>query len=301
MLTMHSRKGSERPLLKKQQSKKPNNKAGQLIQKFDLGLAAADSANLSLIFAFKQYLAEALAGLGHTLMFPFAAGASVIRASLALYQAKKEGYKKRAVLGAVVEMFAALGVVTAVAGSFIATALFATVAPIIFTAVSAAKTSYQAISAAYYGLKSYFSKEPVKKEQYKKMALAFGISAGINALATVAIGLVMVAGKLSFGILGIVAGAIGTIYATYQALRTKSSSEKAAAEPQSINASSTGRLYKTLGLKRSYSLDDLELRGKQGQTVQQPISGIELIKMNSSVALVAEAVVQPKRSRSFSL
>lgn len=299
MLTKYSRQGSQRPLLK---SITAPNKTDQAVHKLGLGLAAADSINLSLIFILKQYFAEALAGLGHTIVFPFAAGASLIQASIALYQAKKEGYKKRGVLKAVVEGVGALAVVTAVVGSFIAATLFATVAPLIFTVVSAAKTLYLAGSAAYYGVKSYLVTAQDKKEKYKNMALAFGVGAFINALATVAIGLVMVAGKISFGVLGVIAGAIGAAYTAYQAVAArKPATEKSSEGENQSKISSTSRLYKALGLRRSHSMSEIQVREKQDRAVHHPLTNIELNNANNLRASVDEsAVVLPKLTRSFS-
>jgi hypothetical protein len=296
MLTHTLRQNRAELLLKRRQlEKKP--KPSALVQKMDSGWALADSINMSLIFLLKQYFAEALAGLGHMLMFPFAALASLIRASFAFYQAKKEGYKKRSVVQALVEGVTALAITAAVLGSLIAATLFATVAPIIFTAVSAVKTLYHLGAAFYYGVKAFSTEEVNKNEKYKNRAVAFGVGSFINALATVAIGLVMVAGNVSLGLLGMGAGMIGVIYTTYQIVKGQKKTSQAAVKSEENQdlLSSTGELYKAWGLKRSQS--DTQLHARKDKESHLPASGakLELRAVNHSV--VAD---EPKVSRRYS-
>lgn len=205
-----------------------SNRSSVINQKVDLGIAVADSANLSAIFM--MFLQDTwqrfLEDIGHTFMFPLAAAGAVIRAALAWRQAKLDNGKNGTVARAVVETVSAAAITTAVVGGFVAAATFATVAPIIFTAVLAAKTLFHAGSALYYMGKAAVankSQDPAVREKangYRSAARAHGVGAVAGIFATAAVALVMLAGFKIFAVLGIVAGVIGIGYSIYKAVTT---------------------------------------------------------------------------------
>jgi hypothetical protein len=209
-------------------------------QKAEAATAAVEMTDVSLIFGFKQYLAEVLEGLGHTIMFPLAAGASVIRAILKIREAylAKQEQKKGAILRAVVETAAALAITTAVVGTFAAAATFALAAPIIFTATLAAKTLFHLGSALYYGIKASVAKDAASKEAYLKNMKTNLVISVVNALTTVAAGLVLIAHKVSFGVLGIIGGALGAAFAAYKAFTIKPAKVAVKSSEDSVLASS---------------------------------------------------------------
>jgi cobalamin synthase len=202
-------------------------------QKRSLEVAAIDSANLTAIFALflKETFLRFLEETGRFFMFPIAAAGSCVQAVLAWRQAYLDKGKTGSVVKASVETAAALAIGTAVVGGFVAASLFAVAAPIIFTATLAAKSVYHAGAAAYYWGKSAGTSDHSKREAYKAMAKSNLVGAVAGSLSTVAVGLVMIAAKPLFAILGVVAGVIGTGYAAYK--RWNLSSKKASAPSES--------------------------------------------------------------------
>lgn len=209
-------------------------------QKVEAAVVAVELTDVSLIFAFKQYLAEFMEGLGHTIMFPIAGGASLIRAILKIreaYLAKREN-RPGAILRAAVETVAALAIATAVVGTFAAAATFALVGPIIFTATLAAKTLFHLGAAIYYGIKASLTKNNDEQKQvYIQNMKTNLVIATINALTTVASGLVFIAHKASFGLLGVIGGVLGAGYAAYKAVTTQSPKPTVNASQATVSSS----------------------------------------------------------------
>jgi hypothetical protein len=155
-----------------------------------------ESLSLATIYTmfFKPFLFQFLEEIGKYFLFPIVAGGAVVHAVLAWRQAYIDGGKTRSVVSAVVETIAAVAIVIAVVGSLAATALFALAAPIIFTAVIAGKTLFNAGSAIYYGIKAASTKETEldkhgesKKDKYTALAKAKGMAAIAGVFATVAV------------------------------------------------------------------------------------------------------------------
>lgn len=193
-------------------------------QRLEAAVVTAEMMDVGLIFGFKQYLPEVLAGLGHVILFPIAAAASLIRAILkirAAYLAKKEN-KRSAILKAVVELIAAFTIIAAVIGAFVAAATFDIVAPILFTVALGFKTFFHLGASLYYAMKVQLNSTVEEKKSSLEKMKANLILAAVAAMTTVASGLVFVAHKATFGILGIVGGILGAAYAAYQGFTTKS-------------------------------------------------------------------------------
>jgi len=262
-------------------------------RQMSLTVAAADSANLTTIFILKQHLASALIGLGGMFVFPFAAATALLQAGLALYATHKAGYTDRSFINFLVEGMSALIVTGAVIGIFAASAVFAILAPIYFTAVAATKALYQGITALWAGVKYYQAKDAQEKEAYKEIALASSVGALVNGLAAVGLGLVMVAGHLPLAIIGVVAGAVGAVYAVYQLLKTK--------KPETVDAASapkagmtTHELFKSWGIKRQPQVN-LELETTNNARTL-PVE----TQMKPYGKLVEDAVVEPLSTIKFS-
>jgi len=235
------------------------------LEQVNLSVSAMGSLNFSVVFILKQYAMEVLANFGQTLLFPFAAAGSLFSAAFALYQARKDGYQRSGVINALVETVAALALTTAVVGGFFAATLFAVLAPWIFFIVSAAKTLYLGISTGYYAVRALLTSEPHEKQKYYDLALGAAMGVAINALATVALGLVMIAGHLPLSILGIIAGSCGALYALYQGLTLKKPG-RAALTP----LSSTGRFHQGLGTQPQPPLSAAELQLEDSAGFAQP-------------------------------
>ncbi len=192
-------------------------------QKMEAAVVTAEMIDVGLIFAFKQYLPEILAGLGHVIMFPFAAGASLVRAILKIREAylEKKENKPGAIMRASVETLSALTLSAAVIGTFVAAATFDVLAPILFTAALSFKTLFHLSASLYYGVKAGFTEDREAKQRYQaKMKTNFVLTV-VTAATTVASGLVFIAHKATFGVLGIIGGALGAVYAAYKGFTTK--------------------------------------------------------------------------------
>ena len=191
-------------------------------QKIDLAVATADSMDLTAIFALfltevgRRFVEE----IGHFFMFPIAAMASGIRAVLAWRQWHIDGKKEGALVRAVVETVSAAAVTVAVVGGLVAASIFATLSPIIFTVALAAKTLFHLGASVYYAFEYFRSNDKDEKQKYAAMAKGNAVGAFALALATVAVGFVMLAAKPIVGILGVLGGLIGTVYGLYKLYKT---------------------------------------------------------------------------------
>lgn len=187
-------------------------------QKVSLTVGAADSANMTTIFTsflidvFSKFMEET----GRFYFFPLAAAGSMIQMILAWRQDGLDQGKNGALGKALVETIGFLGITTAVVGGFVAATLFATVAPILFTATVAFKSLYHAGTACYNWYKSATTSDPNQKAIYSATARANAVGAFAGTLATLAIGLVMIAAKPICAVLGVAAGLIGTVYSLYK-------------------------------------------------------------------------------------
>ncbi len=221
-----------------------------------LSVGVLDSLTITAIFTMflSAVMRKALEETWRFVLFPLAACNAVIEASLAWRQARLERGKNGTKEKAVVETIAALGIGTAVVGTFVAASVFALAAPIIFSAIMGFKTLFHLGSAGYYLGKSAATKDPVKKNQYRQVAYANAVGAVALVLASVAVSLVMIALKPIMGILGVVAGAISAtscVYHLYKLRKNKVSVNPAPLlENKKITASDapklsvSARLYK---------------------------------------------------------
>lgn len=200
-------------------------------QKVDLAVVTADSALITGLFSMFQNaeLRSFLEETGHYALFPLAASLSLFRAILAWRQAKLDAWQKGPVTKAIVETISAAAITTAVVGGFVATSIFATVSPIIFTAALGAKALFHAVSAAYYGYKAFSVADPEKKKNYRSAMLANSVATLSLTLATVAVALVMIAAKPALAFLGIIGGGIATLYSAYKAFSRPASRTQEAA------------------------------------------------------------------------
>ncbi len=110
---------------------------------------------------------------------------------------------------AIVETAATLAIVTAVIGALVASGTFALATPIIFTAVMAGKTLFQAGSAIYYAVKAARTTDAEEKLGYKTLAKNNALGAAAGVLATAAVACVFLFGKFAVAALGIVAAVAG--------------------------------------------------------------------------------------------
>ena len=239
-------------------------------QKLELVVTAANSASMGLIFAFRQFLPAIFVGLGRAILFPFNAAANIIRAILALYEAHKEGYKTPAVLRAAVAVISGLAISTAIIGALVAAAVFAVIGPILSIIGFSLRALYHSAAAIYYTVDYCLSNDPKEAQKSWDKAVANSVSAIQSALNAIAIGLVLLAFKASFGIMGIVAGALGACFTTYKAFTLKPPA--AVPQPQDTpnetpketptttpkeTLSSTSRCQRGLTRQRSFSLGDI--------------------------------------------
>ncbi len=228
------------------------------IQKADLSLAALNGTSLAFIYGFRQFLPKLFFGLARFILQPINAAANIIRAILSWYEAHKEGYKRAAVLRAVVSTVTGIGIATALIAGLIAGAAIGILWPLLSMISFSVRSLYHFGCAIHYGVSFLESKDPKDKEK----AIANVVNGVATAFNAIAIGLVLIALKASFGILGIASGAITAIFALYKALCLPSTAKppKDDIELDSPKAThSTTRFAKDLGLKRTYSHDDLKL------------------------------------------
>lgn len=184
-------------------------------------VGTVESIELTALFILflEETMHRFLENIGHTFMYPLTAGTALIRAILAWRQARIDNGNNGTMAHAIVEILGALAITTAVLGSFVATTVFASISPIIFATIMAAKTLFHAGSALYYWYLSSTANNDEDKRKYKTAARSEGIGALAGALATLAVGLVMLASKPIYAILGITAGVIGTVFCIYKAVK----------------------------------------------------------------------------------
>lgn len=205
-------------------------------QKIILDVAIVDSMNLTAIFTLflKETFAKFLEEIGKFFMFPLAAMAGCIQAVLAWRQAGLDDGKASSIGRAVVETASAIAITTAVIGGLVGATTFALAAPIIFTATLAAKAVYHiglSIYHFYQSAKAWAKNDVAGHASHLAAARANAIAATALILATVAVSLVMLAGKTAFAVFGVISGVIGTGYAIYNrffASKTKTPTQEIA-------------------------------------------------------------------------
>jgi len=230
-----------------------NARKREINQTADLAVGVVDSLTLSTIFVtfLTEVMQRFLEETGRFIFFPLAAAGALIRAGLAWRQAKLDNGKNGTFARAMVETVAALAISTAVIGGFVAAAIFATVSPIIFTATMAAKSLFHVGSAAYYWGKSAATLDPEKQKGYRNAARAHAVGAVASVLATVAVGLVMIAAKPLMAVFGITAGGIGAAFSFYNLYKSQKrraverNTEEKAVSPMSEGPSQSARLHQT--------------------------------------------------------
>jgi len=193
--------------------------------KVDLSVGIVDSLNLTTLFTLflDEVLTRFLEETARFILFPIAGAAAVIRAGLAWRQARID-YKNGSIGAEVwVETVAALAISTAIIGGFVATAIFATVAPIIFAVTMAAKSLFNFGAACYYLGKSMVeSEDEDKKQGYRDAAYAYAVGALAGTLATIAVTAVMILAKPLMAVFGIAAGFIGMVFTAYKLIKKPS-------------------------------------------------------------------------------
>lgn len=236
------------------------NRAAFKNQKAAVVVGAADSFNLAAIFSL--FLSEETKTLlENTLrfaLFPLAALGSGIQMVLAWRQAKIEEWKKKTTIGrAVIETLSFLAITTAVIGGLAGIAGFALAAPIIFVAVTGIKALFHFGAACLNVGKYLVSRDADKKSEYKALAVTHAVSGFSMALTAVAVGLVMIAAKPIYALLGLAAGLIGCAYCVYKGVtaRPPVGSDKLHERllPEGSESDSTlstsAKLHKTVGPK----------------------------------------------------
>ncbi|OGT62430.1 MAG: hypothetical protein A3F14_03540 [Gammaproteobacteria bacterium RIFCSPHIGHO2_12_FULL_43_28] len=190
----------------------------------ELGAIMLDMGTIASVFALftKAFLQAFLEEMGKFFLFPIAAAASLIRATLAWREAYLAKKKDGPIVRALVETAAAVAITGAVIGALAIPAIFAGIAPIIFTATFGLKSVWNTLSAVYYFGKSMATDQPEKKVEYRERAKASAMGALVGTLGTIAIGAVMVFGKVALAPIGIVAGVMGAAYAGYKLYKTVS-------------------------------------------------------------------------------
>lgn len=185
----------------------------EAVQKRGAEVGAVDSFNLAGIFGL--FLSEeSKLLLENTLkfvMFPLAALGSGIQAFLAWRQYRID--RQQSSLGrAGIEIVSALAITTAVVGALAFHSLFVLAAPVIFTAVTGFKALFH-FGAACYNLGKYaLTGDP----QYASAAGTHAVGTVTMGLTAAAVGLVMIAAKPIYAILGVAAGLIGGIFSLYK-------------------------------------------------------------------------------------
>ncbi len=195
----------------------------------DQVVAAVDSGVIGTIFSMftNEGMLNWLDGLGHFILFPLAAGLSFIRLGFAFRQAQLENYNRGIVVKTIVELVSTLAIATAVgggiAGSILASTVFALASPIIFTAVLGAKALFHLGTAAYFlGKSNVPGIDNARKTRYRRTMVGHLKGAFILALSTVAVGLVMLAAQPIFAWLGLGAAVLGvgiSVHNAYKAHR----------------------------------------------------------------------------------
>ena len=239
-------------------------RASRLNQQVDLAFGVLDSANFTTIFTLflTEVTTRMLQDTARFILFPVSGAMAAIHAILAIRQAKLNGGKNGTLLNAVIESVSALAVITAVVGGFVAASIFATVSPIIFTAIMSAKTLYHFGATCYYLGCAAIEKDKQLKAEYRAAAFGHGVATTAGALATVAVALVMIAAKPLLGILGIVSGAIGMGFALYNLINSPplpaepatgqiADKDKALEETNQDRLTNGAKLHQTLGAEKT--------------------------------------------------
>lgn len=211
-------------------------------KKIGLTLGAIDSVNMGATFALflKETLYQFFQQTGRYFMFPFFALTAIIGAILAWRESARAGDKPSTVLNAAVETASAIAITVTVVGSFVAGAIFASIAPLIFAGSIIAKTLYNFGSAIYYGIHAAVATDSEKKTEYSTRAKTHLIVGVAGLLAGAAVVGVMIFAKPLMAVFGIVAGVMGTLFAIktgvdmYQKSHQKSQSPVQVQEKQPL-------------------------------------------------------------------
>jgi hypothetical protein len=187
-----------------------------------------DQLDFTAIFSmfFKSFLHVFLEEIGKYFLFPIAAGATIIQASLLWYQTYLEGGNKRTMARALLETFAAVAVTVAVVGGLVFATTFALATPIIFAATLALKTLFHAASTFYFLGKWSNAVTDKKKQEYMKLAKDNGVAAVAGIIATAAVVTVFIFGKFALGALGVGAGVLGAGFTLYKGISMYKESRK---------------------------------------------------------------------------
>jgi hypothetical protein len=198
-------------------------------QTAEYGAGVFDTVTLTAIFS--MFLTTSttvfLQETGRLFLFPFAALANILRASIAWRQAYLEKFKQMdTIVKATVETLVTIAITFAVVASLAATAIFGGfISPVIFAVTLGLKSLYQVAAAGFYWGKAMLTAtDNILKNQYRTAARDNFVAAVSTLLATTAIILVFVFAKPLMAPFGIAAGIVGvglTAHGVYRGLRNK--------------------------------------------------------------------------------
>ena len=239
-------------------------------QKMDLVLGTFDTANLISIFSlfFTEVTRRMLDETARFVLFPVSATFAGIRAILAIRQAKLTNGKNDTLSNAIIETIAAIAIITATIGGFVAATAFAAVSPIIMTVTTAVKGAYHLGLTAYYLAKGYVAEDPILKAENYGAARGHSIATTALALITVAVATVMIAAKPLLGILAIVGGSIGFVYNLYhlmtdpaippEAPSASQTQENSLENSEKQSLTNSAKLHKTFQVKSEITANETE-------------------------------------------
>lgn len=184
----------------------------------DTVMGGIESATIGSIFAmFLQTVTFRFLEMhARFFMFPLAAALAGGRAVAAWIRAKNNNYEGNTLAKAIIRTAAALAIGVAVTGGLVASIIFGSISPIIFSVTMLAETAWNMGSIVYYAGKAAGTdpravdeKGRNLKRHYKEQAKESAIGTFVGMLATAAVVGVMIFAKIPMAILGVVTGTIG--------------------------------------------------------------------------------------------
>ncbi|HVY53603.1 MAG TPA: hypothetical protein VHA13_03695 [Gammaproteobacteria bacterium] len=182
-----------------------------LSRKLDISFSAGNSASFGLTAAFRQFFFPAFYSFTWGFLIPFNAVANVIRALLSIYDANKKNYDRVYVVRAIIATLAGAAIATSIVGGIVATAAFMVIGPILNMIGISLRCLHHAGMGIFQLYKASIEKDPFQKQWLKNDAVIHGIHFLSTACNALAVGLVLLLFKASFGILGVVGGALGVL------------------------------------------------------------------------------------------
>jgi hypothetical protein len=209
----------------------------------DAAAGFVDAVDLGTIYTMflSPILHQFLETLGRYFLFPISLAAHVVKTILVWRQVYLDGGKTRSLVSAGIETVATAAIGVAVIGALTASAVFALATPIIFTATIAGKTLFQAASAIYYAVKAARTDDIGMKKEYRTLAINNAIGTVAGLIATAAVTLVFLLGKIAYaaiGIVGAVAGATLAVVKGYKAYKAAQAAAKPVEQDDKITQES---------------------------------------------------------------